>query len=55
MRISVKAKSTGNEDPFLEKLTNSLMVAFVIAALVKVYYFMHSLYYPIIEKATEEL
>jgi hypothetical protein len=55
MRISVKAKSTGNEDPFLEKLTNSLILAFVIAAVVKLSYFVYSLYSSAVGKAMEEL
>jgi hypothetical protein len=55
MRVSLKAKSTGNEDPFLEKLTNSLILAFVIAALVKLSYFVYSLYSPAVEKAMGEL
>lgn len=44
MRVSLKAESTGKEDPLLEQITNSLVIAFVGAAVFKIVCYLYTMF-----------
>ena len=44
MKINAKIETPSKEDPLLEKITNSLVIAFCAAAAIKLLYFLYQSY-----------
>lgn len=51
MEIRLKATQSSKEDPYLEKITNSLIIAFVVALVIKVGYFVYSYLAPVADNS----
>jgi hypothetical protein len=47
MEIRLKEKESSKEDPFLEKVTNSLIIAFVAAAIIKLGFYLYTYLAPV--------
>ena len=44
--LNAQVRHKKEEDPFLEKMTNSLIIAFVGAAVIKILYFLYTHVWP---------
>jgi hypothetical protein len=47
MEIRLKEKESSKEDPFLEKVTNSLIIAFVAAVIIKLGFYLYTYLAPV--------